>query len=153
MIALFLRHGMEERGLTAATLNDVAASAISDLFRYDKVSPTLDPLVRATKKVIGRLAKKGPGGKLPLPRRLLEDFVAMVDPRSLRRSRCIPVHYDVRGHAQRVGSSCLEDGTRLGRGRKFIYICGKVQIGPRLTRGDNRAGRLPNIAPMPSIMV
>jgi integrase len=78
---------MEERGLTASTLNDVAASAISDLFRYDNVSPTLDPLVRATKKVIGRLAKKGKGGKLPLPRSLLEDFVAMMDPRSLKDIR------------------------------------------------------------------
>ena len=88
-IALFLREGMEERKLTASTLNGVAASAISDLFRYDKISPTLDPMVRATKKVIGRMAKKGPGAKRALPRHLLEDFVDIVDPKRLKDVRDI----------------------------------------------------------------
>jgi hypothetical protein len=54
VISLFLREGMEERKLTATTLNGVVASAISDLFRYDNISPTLDPMVRATKKHVRR---------------------------------------------------------------------------------------------------
>ena len=80
VISQFLREGMEKQNLSASTLNDVVACSISDIFRMDKVKPTHDPLVRETKKVIARLAKKGPGGKTPLPLKMLEEFVQNVNP-------------------------------------------------------------------------
>lgn len=89
VISMFLREGMEKRNLSATTLNDVVASSISDIFRMEKIKPTHDPLVRETKKVIARLGKKGPGGKIPLPLKMLKKFVQISNPHRVNDIRDI----------------------------------------------------------------
>ena len=86
-VSAFLRHGMEDRDLSASTLNNVAACAVADMFKYDRVKPTNDPLVRETKRIIARKAKKGSGPKTPLPRAILEDFIQMAQPKRVNDAR------------------------------------------------------------------
>jgi site-specific recombinase XerD len=65
-VARFLRFLLLEKGLKAGTINKSAASAIADMYKFSGVqSPTQDPLVKATKKIVA--AKATPSAKrLPL---------------------------------------------------------------------------------------
>ena len=87
VVCAFLKEGMEQRKLTASTLNGVAACAIADMFKFDKVKPTQDPLVLAAKRIISRKAKKGPGGKKPLPRDMLVKFTKMAQASNVKDTR------------------------------------------------------------------
>jgi len=63
-VARYLIH-LEERGLKASTVN-VASAAISSQYQFSHLpSPTLDPLVKATRKTIAEVAPP-PSQKLPL---------------------------------------------------------------------------------------
>jgi site-specific recombinase XerD len=56
-VAAFLR-SLHERNLAKATVNNVACAAIANAYKFAGVpSPTTDPLVRATRKVIAKRSK------------------------------------------------------------------------------------------------
>jgi integrase len=74
VIASFLRYALEERKLSRGTINNTITSAVADIFRFSKESPTRDPLVIAVKKVVVSKTKASEG-KLPLPRALLEKMI------------------------------------------------------------------------------
>lgn len=65
LVAAFLIHLSEDRGLKASTIN-IAASAISSQYKFAHIkSPTLDPLVQLTKRIIKQISQP-PTQKLPL---------------------------------------------------------------------------------------
>jgi len=70
-VAEFLRFGLEVKKWSRSTLNNVAASAIADMHRFERYHPTSDPLVKTTKKVITSCTEASKG-KIPLPTRYLE---------------------------------------------------------------------------------
>ena len=123
-VSAFLRDGMEVRDLSAGTLLKVAPSAIADLFKYDKVKPTRDPLVRETKKIISRKAKKGPGGKKPLPRSILQDFVQMATPSRKNDARDVLMFIIMFGGFLRAheAAALKEDDVWIEGKNLFVFI-------------------------------
>jgi site-specific recombinase XerD len=74
-VARWLRYLHEVRGLAAGTITKSAASAVADAHRFTGLpSPTADPLVKATKKVIAAHAKPRKQ-RLPLTRKHLAMMV------------------------------------------------------------------------------
>jgi integrase len=65
-VAAFLKYLLQARGLAASTITKSAASAIADDYKFAGItSPTRDPLVKAAKVAVRRLAKPEKP-KLPL---------------------------------------------------------------------------------------
>jgi hypothetical protein len=53
LVATYMRHLRDERGLATGTINSTHAAAIASTYRFEGIpSPTLDPLVAATKHAI-----------------------------------------------------------------------------------------------------
>ena len=65
--------------MSRGTINNTITSAVADIFRFSKETPTRDPLVVATEKVVVSKTK-APEGKLPLPRVLLDKMIVAVTP-------------------------------------------------------------------------
>ena len=152
VISQFLREGMEKQNLSASTLNDVVACSISDIFRMDKVKPTHDPLVRETKKVIARLAKKGPGGKTPLPLKMLEEFVQNVNPHRTNDIRDILLFIIMFGGLLRESEAVAKYG-RVGSGRKLIHFRREIQNGSNPHRLHSGAGGIDHLQSLPNLVV
>jgi site-specific recombinase XerD len=74
-VARWLRHLHEDRKLRAGTITKSAASAVADAYKFTGLtSPTMSPLVKATKKVIAAHAKPR-RQRLPLTRSHLAKMV------------------------------------------------------------------------------
>ena len=65
--------------LARSTVNHVIPSAIADLYRYENVSPTDNPLVKQVKKVVVRLTLPSKP-KLPVTKAMLCSMACLVKP-------------------------------------------------------------------------
>jgi integrase len=75
IVAAFMRYLHEERHLAQSTINKLAVAAVADEYKFTGIpAPTKDPLVKATKAVIGRLAKP-PKAKEPFTKELFDQMI------------------------------------------------------------------------------